>query len=81
MEALRNTKSLKKESKLDKETYVNDLKEILGRYDAEIQKNKDLLKSKGISISEKVIKKNNSYTVIEKIIPIKNFNKSIFSKN
>ena len=71
--SLEKYKTLEKETKIDKETYINDLKEILSRYDAEIQKNKDILKSKGIAVTEKVVQKNNSYTVVEKIIPVRNY--------
>lgn len=71
--SLEKYKELEKESKLDKETYTNDLKEILGRYDAEIQKNKDILSSKGIAIAEKVVQKNNTYTLEEKIVPVRNY--------
>lgn len=38
-DSVQKYKKLEENSKIDKETYANDIKEILNRYDAEVQKN------------------------------------------
>ncbi|HKX87211.1 MAG TPA: hypothetical protein VJL37_11100 [Flavobacterium sp.] len=63
---------LEENSKLDKETYTNELKEILNRYDAEVLKNKQLLGERGISIKEEVVSSGkNDYHVEKVLVPIR----------
>jgi hypothetical protein len=59
----RNNK-LKKELQIDKNTHINELNEILNRYDVEVLKNKDLL-----NLNKRTQVKNVSY--IEKLSAIK----------
>ncbi|MCL9806019.1 hypothetical protein NAT51_10820 [Flavobacterium amniphilum] len=62
---------LKENMRLDKETYTNELKEILNRYDAEVLRNQQLLDEKGIIEKEEVVASGNDvYHLEKKIIPI-----------
>lgn len=67
----KQNRRLEENSKLDKETYTNELKEILNRYDAEVLKNKQLLSEKGMAIQEEIIPSGkNSFRVEKKLVPI-----------
>lgn len=62
---------LEETMRLDKETYTNELKEILNRYDSEVLKNQQLLNEKGVTVKEEVIvSENNDYILEKKIVPI-----------
>jgi hypothetical protein len=68
----KENKRLEENSKLDKETYTNELKEILNRYDAEVLKNKQLLSERGVSIKEEVVSSGkNDYHVEKVLVPIR----------
>ncbi|WP_136667342.1 hypothetical protein [Flavobacterium sp. H122] len=73
-------RKLQEETKIDKEAYANDLKEILNRYDAELQKNREFLASNGMAIKEEVVRMNNLYTVEKKIVPVQNVANSYLKK-
>ncbi len=60
-------KQLEETLKLDKKTYVNDLKEIFNRYDAEVVKNKKLLDNISITpIKDEKINHKNVVKIIQK---------------
>lgn len=63
---------LKESIKIDKETYVNDLKEIFNRYDNQGLKNKEISESKKSQVSSKkkvaIIKKSDSFIEPSKVI-------------
>ena len=67
-ESVGNNQKLKEESKIDRLTYTNDLKEILNRYDAEVQKNRVLMASADVVVKEEVVKNKEVYTLQEKIV-------------
>lgn len=79
-DSIEKYKKLQEESKIDKEAYANDLKEILNRYDAELQKNREFLTSNGVLIKEEIIRRDNYYTVEKKIVPVKNVANSYLKK-
>ena len=79
-DSIEKYKKLREESKIDKEAYTNDLKEILNRYDTELQKNRLLLSSKAMVVKEEVVQKNNSFTVEKKIVPVQNIANSYLKK-
>lgn len=56
-DSLEKYKKLQENSKIDKEAYTNDIKEILNRYDAEVEKNTVLEASKKVKFKEVVIPK------------------------
>jgi hypothetical protein len=73
-DAKKQNVKLEETMKLDKETYTNELKEILNRYDAEVIRNQQLLDEKGIVEKEEVIASgNNDYRLEKKFIPIGKF--------
>lgn len=68
----KENKRLEENSKLDKETYTNELKEILNRYDAEVLKNKQLLGERGMFVKEEVVSTGkNDYHVEKVLVPIR----------
>jgi len=74
-------KKLQESTKIDKEAYTNDLKEILNRYDAEVQKNSPLNSTENLPTEKVVVIKkveSNTKTVVPAAIS-KNYLKKIDS--
>lgn len=74
-------KKLQESTKIDKEAYTNDLKEILNRYDAEVQKNSPLNSTENLPTEKVVVVKkveSNTKTVVPAAIS-KNYLKKIDS--
>lgn len=74
-------KKLQESTKIDKEAYTNDLKEILNRYDAEVQKNSPLNSTENLPTEKVVVVKkveSNTKTVVSAAIS-KNYLKKIDS--
>lgn len=74
-------KKLQESTKIDKEAYANDLKEILNRYDAEVQKNSPLNSTENLPTEKVVVVKkveSNTKTVVPATIS-KNYLKKIDS--
>lgn len=74
-------KKLQESTKIDKEAYTNDLKEILNRYDAEVQKNSPLNSTENLPTEKVVVVKkveSNTKTVVPATIS-KNYLKKIDS--
>lgn len=68
----KQNRKLEENIKLDKETYTNELNEILNRYDAEVLKNQQLLEEKGIVTQEEIVYSGkNNYHVEKILVPIR----------
>ncbi|MFC4816116.1 MULTISPECIES: hypothetical protein [unclassified Flavobacterium] len=64
-------KKLEENIRLDRETYTNELKEILNRYDSEVLKNKQLLEERGVVVQEQVVSSGkNVYRLEKRLVPI-----------
>jgi len=67
-DSLQKYQKLQESTKIDKEAYTNDLKEILNRYDAEVQKNSLLQSSQNDNIKRViVVKEDNKQKIVSNV--------------
>ncbi|MES2812868.1 MAG: hypothetical protein V4670_10405 [Bacteroidota bacterium] len=78
-DSLERYKKLEETTKIDKETYTNDLKEILNRYDAEVQKNNALQSSEDLKVKEVITEKEEDKPA-KQMIGVANVSKNYLKK-